>query len=150
MLIIELIGIVIVGILIGYSAHYICKGVDNWMDYGSIFYLVRLEKFKRICGKYGYTDLLERAEKVNEYREDDTIPFTSHISYMSKLFWELADRHHPFKLWVCVECMSIRYVLYVSLLAVILICFYLNSAWYLLSLPLINAAAITTIYRVNG
>jgi len=150
MLILELILISFIGCVIGYTGYYFCRALDSWMDYGSIFYQLRLRKFLSVCYKHGYTDLIEAAGMVGDVKGQDQSDFAEHIDYMNSLFWTLADRVHSFKLWVCVDCMSVRYVVYVSFSVCVLICLYLSSPFYLLTLPLINLMAIVTIYRINA
>lgn len=138
------------GIFIGFTGYYFCRGLDSWMDYGSIFYKFRLNKFHKLCSEFEHYDLKEQAYGLEAVISEDGENFSAHVEYMNKLFWELADRVHSFKLWICVDCMSVRYVLYVSILAAITLSFYYGSALYLLSLPLIFIIAISTIYKVNA
>ncbi len=141
---------IILGILIGHASYYVCYGVDRWMDYNGIFYKLRLGKFYKICNKLKYNDLLQKAFNVDKIKDNEKLDIVTHSDYMSELFWTLADRYAPFKLWVCVECMSVRFSLVTSLITTSLFAYIQHDKIYFLMFPVINIGALTIIYKIQA
>lgn len=145
----ELIFILVISAIIGWGSHYFCTGLDRWMDYAGIFYNLRLKKFLYLVHENRYDDILEDYVRIPMIEIDGELPIVTHTRLMSELFWKLADREHSFKLWVCVECMSMRFNAVMSLILVIFAA--LNFGWiYIFSYPLIVLVSTIFLYKTNG
>lgn len=135
---------------IGFVSFWLCYGLDRMMDYGGFMWKLRFNKFLSIS-------LFEEKRKAFEVfkieNEDEPgMTFAKRIDFLSNIYWRKAADVTSFKLWLCVECMSIRMslilnIIYTFILVLIFGCFYLLMYF---PLNLISASIIYFNVRKNG
>ncbi len=140
-------------VVIGFVSYYFAIGLDSMMDWGSIFSKIRYKKFL----KYALThkDLITKSALVYSMDAlEGEAKVTTRANYMDGLYWELVSFEPKFKLWVCVECMTVRIAAYLNLLMVTLVYFYVSHSLFIfMNLPFSMMLTISIIYfniKANG
>ena len=140
-------------IAIGFISYYFAIGLDSMMDWGSIFGKFRYRKFI----KYALThkDLITKSTLVYSMDAlEGEAKVTTRANYMDSLYWELVSFEPKFKLWVCVECMSVRLATYLNFFMIIFIYLFVsNNLFIFLNLPFSLMLTISIIYfniKANG
>jgi hypothetical protein len=140
-------------VAIGFISYYFAIGLDSMMDWGSIFGKFRYKKFL----KYAIThkELITKSTLVHSMDANDgEAKVVTRANFMNALYWELVSWEPKFKLWVCVECMSVRLATYLNLLMILSIYLFLsNNLFIFLNIPFSFMVSISIIYfniRNNG
>ena len=116
-------------IAIGFISYYFAVGLDSMMDWGSIFYKYRYNKFLKYA-KDNNKDLITKSALVHTMEaKEGELKLRTRIDYMAGLYWELAAYVPKFKLYICTQCMSIRIASFLNILITLLIYLFLGSSW---------------------
>ena len=140
-------------VVIGFISYYFAIGLDSMMDWGSIFGKFRYRKFL----KYALThkDLISKSALVHSMDANEgEFKVTTRANYMNAIYWELVSWEPKFKLWVCVECMSVRIAAYLNLIMITSIYLFISHNLFIfLNIPFAFMVTISIIYfniRNNG
>lgn len=141
-------------IAIGFISYYFAVGLDSMMDWGSIFYKYRYNKFLKYA-KDNNNDLITKSALVHTMEaKEGELKLRTRIDYMAGLYWELATYVPKFKLYICPECMSVRIASYLNIFITLFIYLFLGSSLFIfLNLPFTLMVSISIIYfniRANG
>lgn len=133
-------------VVIGFISYYFAIGLDSMMDWGSIFGKFRYNKFRKYA--HAHKDLIAKSILVHSMEANEgEFKVVTRANYMNSLYWELVSFEPKFKLWVCVECMSIRLASILNLLMIISIFLFLSHSWFIfLNIPF---AFMTTIAIIH-
>lgn len=127
----------------GFIVYYMMWGIDRMMNYGGVLWKLRFNKYLRLCNDQEKAE----ARKVFAVKSDNSqIPtIVSRIDYLNELYWTKAADITSFKLWICVECMTVRFLIYINLIISIWLGYVFGWPFVLLYVP-INMVSTAIVY----
>ena len=137
----------ILAIPLGFVSFWFAVGLDSMMDWGGFFQKIRFKKFLKYA-KDNHKDLIVRSALVHSLQpEQGEQKGTARANFMASLYYELAAEVLAFKLWVCVQCMSVRIALYLNICLYIFALYFSRFEWLILfNYPFTFMVAISVIY----
>jgi len=135
------------GVIIGFISLYLAVGLDSMMDWGGIFSKYRYNKFLQFA-KDNHKDLITKSTLVYSMEANEgESKGTTRANFMHSLYLELSADLNKFKLYICIECMSVRIAVYINILAHLFCILFLGGSWFLLfNLPFSFLVIISVIY----
>lgn len=152
--------LIILTCLIGAASYYVASGVMNMLEFGGIFWKLRLNKFLKYADGFQITiisDILKQDlndKDMDNLKLNETYPFEEKRDSLNKLFWQIVTDKPELKLWLCAECLAYRIAIFYTI-CVLTLCFWFGyiSWWgglifWFFSLPLLTSA-ITIQAKIN-
>lgn len=138
----------IVGCCTGFVFYYLIWGIDRMMNYGGIFWKVRFNKYLKYCTR----EEKNIAYEVYSLKSDNQqIPdIVARIDFLNTLYWKKAAEYTSLKLWLCTECMTIRFTLYANFLTAIYFMIYFGWVYILIYIPMNIVSLSITYYNVRN
>lgn len=97
-------------LMLGFISALLGWALDFAMDYGHLFYKIRLNKAKVSAKRQGLEEWFnEESEKAI------SLDFGERISAFDKIYWDLTKNDFGFSVWICVICLTSRISFFIGL-----------------------------------
>lgn len=116
------------------------------MDYGGVFDFIRWNAFKKYAKKIGREELIAEADNPVIVPDDELSIGTQIANWRHNYYTIVVAYSKRFKMYICVECMSVRISLFFNLIAAAYIAYAHGSYAYLTAMFPFTIASTAVIY----